>query len=745
MATNSSDLDKQTYGKGYQFATSDLNEIQENSRGAIRRGRQLHTGYGVISVPPTITAQSPASLFIDVGPAEYLDPLGRGFRSDASFSQDLSSATAGSILGSTSPSTSGTLRYIVLAGRYQEINSEPATDEDGLPYNFRQEGAPEYLIYQTADISAPDVIENSVTLAALFSTIVSENSIPIAVGVRDFGSVTISTVWVVVRRVFEEGSGDPVKDKTQVRNIIAYSELPIIANSSGTVQGNPIAVPGSGGQIQIPGGESIQIGWIDHADSDELKRLEITLPAITLDVTAASSKHMIRMFVDRDRNAVVYTGLGEYLVDPDFGLLSTGTSGGSNQGSRPTLVDIPLLQITTGVNGSVPTVEQLQQSARLNEGIFLPYQRTETWANTNVQGSANSINPITLPSAINTIVADLAQSSTTEGDDTGADRIGASPHNLLFPANIGITGTTIQDQIKNLVSRVLSSPTGAEFNTDVAISPGATAYSNPGSKLYNILETWSGGKSVIQAANSSGALIDQPVQEFGDLSWTLTNLGATDLAAISAGKYLSSSGSQSTPNFDDPSGPFAGGFLRIDDTGTAQATAALRIGSDVGDITASGMKITDSVYLRAVFEEVGADTNVNNNDYTFGFGFTSLNTRLNTVLSDPSFQGFGFVTNPDTNANWFAFTRNSAGTVVIQDTTIPTYNATRHDFSLVKRVNATTMQFYIDGVQVADLAIPNDISNETRTYTPSYLARRFDSGAPDGEIVFGPFHMTIAV
>lgn len=362
MAVNSSDLDKQTYGRGYRVERTDLNEIQENSRGAVRRIRQTLSGWGSVGTPATVAAQSPASLSIDVGPGEYIDGQGRGFRNDSSFAQSLDQATHGSILGSTAPTTSGTVRYVVFAGIYEEVESDQRTDTNGQTYNHRQEGGFQEQVWQTANITAPDVLEDNAVLAALLNTIIATGAVPIAVGVRAFGATTISTVWNVTRRIFEEG--DPVADRDNIRDMLAFSELPVVANASGTIAATGTAVPGQGGSVTIPGGERIHITWQDHADGDKLKRISVTLPATTVAVNATSTSHMIRMYVDRDRNAVIYRGLGTYQADPDFGLLSRGTDGGTAQGSRATLIDIPLLQVHTGASGTTPDVEQIQNSPR---------------------------------------------------------------------------------------------------------------------------------------------------------------------------------------------------------------------------------------------------------------------------------------------------------------------------------------------------------------------------------------------
>lgn len=362
MAINSKDIDKQTYGEGFQVQTSDLDEIQQNPQAAIRRMQLNFVGVGASGAKPAATLDSPASGNIFLGSADFIDPTGKAFGWNNSQTVDMLSATAGASQGSTAPSASGNLRYIVAAAKYLLVESDDRTDASGNPYKFRQEAGFQIDTYQTADISSPDVIEDNTTLTALLATIKSDGYVPIAVAKRDFGSIVVDQIWNVTQAVWE--SATPQADRVDVRNMQAYHGLPIVANASGTVANTSSAVPASGGQVDITGGEVIHMNWIDHADGDTLKRIKVTLPAATLQVENTSSEYVIRMYVNRDGTPVLYRGEGIYPEDAYFGDLSRGTDGGSNQGSAATLIDIPLLKVVTGSANTIPTVTQIVNDAR---------------------------------------------------------------------------------------------------------------------------------------------------------------------------------------------------------------------------------------------------------------------------------------------------------------------------------------------------------------------------------------------
>ena len=432
MAENSKDYDSRTYGAGYKIGRTDFDNRQANTRGSIHRIQGEYIGSGSVSIP-TPVLDNPVSLNGFVGAGNFIDPNGKAFGWDVSQTFDVSQSTFGAIIGSTAPATPNTLRYIVIAANHVIVDTDGRVDTDGAAYNHQQNSSFEKRVYQTADISAPDAIEDNVTLKALINTIIAAGSLPIAVYKRDFGVANVDDVWNVCSRAFQEG--DPITTRLTDRSMLAYGSMPAIADDDASIAAAGGIVGGTGGEVIFTGGEVIHIGWIDNANTlsgqPAVHRVAVIMPVITVPVVATTSSFTIRMHLDKNRVPVITAGDGDFPNDADLGLLQHGTDGDANHGYRPTLIDIPLCQVETGVAGTLPTVEILVNSVRSVSGELTPFTPTAAWFD------ASGIFPTTanVAAALNAIVTDLNDSGL------GAGRVGGA---VATPWPAASTGAATQ-------------------------------------------------------------------------------------------------------------------------------------------------------------------------------------------------------------------------------------------------------------------------------------------------------------
>lgn len=728
MTQNSRDIDSQTYGNGFLFMRSDAEEIQSNVVGSMHRVQRELIGWGCTSSVPTCVVEDPATLNVKIGSAYFIDPNGKGFGWESVQVVSCGTSTAGAILGSTAPNAVGTLRYIVIAAKHKIDNQQQKFDNQGLPYYWKQISSYEILVYQTADIASPDDALANVTLRTLRAQIVSDGAVPIVITRRLQGSNVVDWVWVVAKRTFAEG--DPVATREMHRKLSAFSALPIVANSSGTINVTPQAVPGSGGQVTIAGGEKIQIGWIDRSKTDTVdglpQRLEITLPAQIIATPTVNTKYMLRMYIDqRTREPVVYIGTTNfgYLTDPDFGLLSTGTSGGVDQGSRPTLLDIPFAQIDTGIAGSLPTVILITNSVRTTSGIFMPWENAgKTWANSDPLGEgAGPATPIDIPQAIDYMQQDLKFGSLVVYDpdqedywDTGSDRIGAGavgsrlPNGTLAPTS----GSNTVQRMLSLLYAAHSWKHGSFVNPFIDGGIGDTGLLS--GEIYSWQETWQGGVDYIDTTSNKASLT--PNYRLGELQWGLWSSGT----APEAGKIgtISSVGTPAKMKFN-------GIFLKA----STNQTGNLFLGQ-IGQATAdnrTGITFSTTDRWALHFREVqlitgdGVQTSGRG---LLGWVVTNITNALSyvpTSIGNSDYvQGIYFTTRPDLGGNWLAVVK-TAGTETVVDTGVVGYGNTVRKLSIVSVISGY-VTFMIDGVIKAHTAIPNDISTN-RSYGVSLQAR----------------------
>jgi len=354
--------DHKKFYDGYKPGQSDFDTLHNNIRSAFARIQRTIVGSGALQ-KLTVEAQTPASLFVGIAPCDLIAPDGFSFGWESTQLVNCSQSTHGSVLGSTAPLTNGAKRYIVLAGAYKTAESDQRIDAHGNSIFFNQDSSFEIRVYQTNDVAIADDKFDSVTLDTLLNSIRTANAIPMVVIERDFGQTAIqqSDIYVLVQYVGVD-EGNLESEARAVRRHHAYGGIPAVQNDTGTVAANATSVPGAGGRLSVTGGEIVSMNWLDPV-LDEIKTITVTVPAKIIDFANPNTKYMVRMKVGNDRIPVIYSGTGEFGLDPDISPTGTGNEGGSELGFRATMMDIPLFQVETGLTGTIPTVTAIVNNA----------------------------------------------------------------------------------------------------------------------------------------------------------------------------------------------------------------------------------------------------------------------------------------------------------------------------------------------------------------------------------------------
>ena len=285
---------------------------------------------------------------------------------------DATVATAGDSIGSTAPGT-GAKRYVVLAVRHKVVGSDPRTDKEGKTVYYDQTSTTQKLVYQTAaDNLLLDDYTNNAALIALVDSITADGSIPLAIceykdGASDF---LVQDVHPNQRAIYT--AGGPASEADTHREFFGYTVLATVMTVDGKVSANPITVQGAPGRVDISGGETVMLTIPELGPTGEFRKtrtIRTIVPATSLNFLVENEQYVVRAKWNEGAQSLeVYQGTGDY---PNDSVISQpfqeGSSGGSNQGFRRTLVDLPLAQVNTGLNGSQPTIQLLQNQVLVED------------------------------------------------------------------------------------------------------------------------------------------------------------------------------------------------------------------------------------------------------------------------------------------------------------------------------------------------------------------------------------------
>lgn len=348
-------FNKQHYYYGLTI-TNEFNDLQSNIDVAIKRQQRFLTGYSTIQ-SPSVTADSPPSQYVKVGAGSVVLYDGTWCSWSDTLTVDSATATKGSLQGSTTVTVNLNVRWVILGIGFKLEESDTRTTDDSQVVNFRQDAGYQCFTYMTAEQASGTDWRSSAVVASLLSSMrINDNVEPIAIAEIAYGSSVVQTtkVWKLQRNLWE--SGTPFDENRFIRSAMAYTMgRPIIENSSGTVSIVTNTQPGAPGQIVIAGGEKILIGFKDPQDGNKIRMVEKTVPSATINFPAQNTKYIVRLKTDSDGNSIIYYGTGDYPLNSPLNQDGQGTQDGTSQGFPATLLDMPLAEVTTGNNGTLPT------------------------------------------------------------------------------------------------------------------------------------------------------------------------------------------------------------------------------------------------------------------------------------------------------------------------------------------------------------------------------------------------------
>lgn len=348
-----------------QNVFGELNTLQTDIQNAVERMQNRLTGYGILT-PVTPAVDSPVSNNVSIGSGFGISFAGKWLSWDNNVTVDTSVATAGNSQGNTAVLTSGNIRFVVIAVRWNLEQSNQVVDGNGANVFTNLEDGYTFDVYMTDEQVAGTDWRGLAAVTSLINSMRSaDDAEPVAIAELAFGSnvVAADKLWSLQRVLWEQGS--EFDENRLLRKASAYTMVrPVVLNPTGVVAFTAVAQPGLPGQILITGGEEFLIGFKDTTDNNEIRIKRVTVPAATLNMTAVSTKYIIRFRLDVNGTPEIYFGEGDYPLDTALGQDGTGTQGGTSQGFPATLVDAPLLEVDTGIAGSTPTVAQISNTSQ---------------------------------------------------------------------------------------------------------------------------------------------------------------------------------------------------------------------------------------------------------------------------------------------------------------------------------------------------------------------------------------------
>jgi hypothetical protein len=540
----SNHFDERRWFDGYKPNQADFDGRQDEIESAVTRIQKTYGGPGALS-PVTAAGQAPASMYVGIGALTANDMNGRCFGFDSTQLVDCSVSTAGSLIGSTAPASSGNKRYIVIAGKHIFVNSDPRVDKHGNTIQFQKNSSFELVVYQTGDVATADNKYQSSTLDTLVAAIKSDGRLPLVVAERAFGATTLSTsnLYIIAEYVTPEGSHPSNSKAVSVH--LAHSALPSVHTANAIVAYSLGTSSGTAGTVTITGGEKVSIGWNDPVN-DEIKMITVTVPNIVLTLTTANKNYIVRMKLDQDRTPVVYlaqiySGTGNYgdNSDPDANQYGTSQSGATTAGFRPTILDIPLLQVNGGALNTTPSAIPIPVAAvtRLNalEATFATTSTTIGVVRTDVDrllASRMEFREILWGGQISLQGSGSTISFKVEaGAALFSDEIGGSNQRIIQWSNTTLSGVAVTNSeyiLQITYSGVLSLVTGGAFGDGTA-----TNYSGESVPLcWMNVRTLGGQKSIVQTLWFGNRLwSDKPIDWYALSS----NEGGNELVLAVAG------------------------------------------------------------------------------------------------------------------------------------------------------------------------------------------------------------------
>ena len=357
------------YFKGLIPGKQEFLDLQENARDAISRIQQRFVSddgrprtVPVVTIPGLVAPDN-FQLRVANNAAIAIDGLSTDWESEIEF--DCKTATHGVFVGDTTPAATQK-KYIVCAVKHLYVEADPRVDKDLNPVFYEDQSTTELRVYATsADFALADDFEANATLEALIDYIVNTDfAVPLVISQRRDGTAEFIVSDITSYQKVVYPSGSPAGDNDSIREILGWTTFASILTDNGYILPSGVnAVPGQPGSVTYAGGEELLFTIPELGDSGQfrgVRQVKGVMPAITVDLLADSTLHVIRVRWDEATQAPeVYVGYGFY---PDhYGSsnrkpFTTGTPGGTEQGFHRTCVDMPLNTIQANALGAAPSL-----------------------------------------------------------------------------------------------------------------------------------------------------------------------------------------------------------------------------------------------------------------------------------------------------------------------------------------------------------------------------------------------------
>ena len=349
-------LNKFTWYLGKVIGEAQADDIQDAVERAFLKLHETLTASGTLG-HLTVASTSPASDSITIAAGKAVTPDNYHLEWLITQTIDVTYATAGSI-GTTTPAA-GQQKYVVVGAKHEYDDQQGGFDDNGALQYYKQAAQCEFEVWASAGELLGTAWVASVQFAAFLVSMRAANVEPLALAIREDGDggVVLSTkVFDCSRWLWERDSHRA--EHLDVRQALAYNSLPVIRSADGK-----ITASFSNAIVTISGGEWTWLGWNSRRFAQVLRQRAIQIPATSLDFSSeGAGSWMVRLYLDEETGEpIIYYGSGtqSYPYDPEIGLASHSSQGDSNLAYPPTLIDMPLITLTTDAGGNVLTFTTL--------------------------------------------------------------------------------------------------------------------------------------------------------------------------------------------------------------------------------------------------------------------------------------------------------------------------------------------------------------------------------------------------
>ena len=375
MTSNNSHLDTFTFYSGIIPDTENFSDLQDAAYSAISRIQsEFISGDPRTTKIPVLTL---SGFTVTIPASSAVSATGISTYWDEAVSILATTATKGSLQGSIAPIASRK-RYAVITVFNEDNLTDLQTNDIGGSSYYNVGSASNLYVYQTAsDVILSDDYTLNTELLALLETIRSDDDgVVLAICEIINGATGLLTQDVHPAQMVMFPAGGPNSEVDEVREFFGHSTLATVLSDSGTVSAVAFVVSGTPGNIAVAGGETIMLtvpALGANSEFREVRTIKAILPAATFTFALNNESYIIRAKWNDDLKGLeVYLGTGDYPNDPNSLPFAVGTSGGTNLGYRRTLMDLPILSIATGSDGTLPVISHIANNALAELNYILP-------------------------------------------------------------------------------------------------------------------------------------------------------------------------------------------------------------------------------------------------------------------------------------------------------------------------------------------------------------------------------------